>query len=651
MLEPLTTRVKRYGIDADLPATRPLRAGPVRLVLENADLRYVSFGDTLIVLRVYLAVRDRNWDTIEPVFTTFNVTDQGDSFRAELEAEHISDDVDFAWSGIIEGNIDGTISYRMDGAPRRPFKKNRIGFCVLHPMQLAGARATIGMPAGIVESSFPERISPDQPFLDMISMSHPAGPEASATIRFEGDLFETEDQRNWTDASFKTYSTPLRLPYPVEVTPSDHITQSVTISVSGRPHVVRGERRPADVAIDFDEHRPLAPIGFGAGTTVVSGSTELEALRALKPSHLWLDLDLGDSAWRSRLSRAATNASALDTSLDVRAVADRDSERWSALANAIAEEGVNVGNIFVFPPVTEPVVFPRTDLVTNRETVMAARRAFGDRSIGIGGGSRAHFTELNRGVDVLPLDQLDAVTYPINPQVHAIDNLSMIETLAAQGVTVTDARRIAGVLPVMVGPVTLKPPYNPNATAPPAQAAPDQLPDSVDPRQLSLFGAGWTLGSIHRLAEAGASALTYYELTGWRGLVERREGLTRRNRFPSIPGGLFPIYHVFAAIASFGPADVARVTQADELVVEALALCQDDRVRVLLANLTDSERAIEIAIPGISSASFRLLDDTSYVEAANDPTYLHRAGDTLGLEERPAVVLPPFAIGCITGRR
>ena len=32
-----------------------------------------------------------------------------------------------------------------------------------------------------------------------------------------GDVFEIEDQRNWTDGSFKTYSTPLSLPFPVPV--------------------------------------------------------------------------------------------------------------------------------------------------------------------------------------------------------------------------------------------------------------------------------------------------------------------------------------------------------------------------------------------------------------------------------------------------
>ena len=34
---------------------------------------------------------------------------------------------------------------------------------------------------------------------------------------FNGETFEMEDQRNWTDASFKTYCTPLSLPYPIKI--------------------------------------------------------------------------------------------------------------------------------------------------------------------------------------------------------------------------------------------------------------------------------------------------------------------------------------------------------------------------------------------------------------------------------------------------
>ena len=40
---------------------------------------------------------------------------------------------------------------------------------------------------------------------------------------------------------------------------------------------------------------------------------------------------------------------------------------------------------------------------------------------------------MNRAMDFLPASDLEATTYPLNPQVHATDNLSVIETLIAQG--------------------------------------------------------------------------------------------------------------------------------------------------------------------------------------------------------------------------
>src|SRR5680860_1556216 len=49
-----------------------------------------------------------------------------------------------------------------------------------------------------------------------------------AKLSFEGDIFETEDQRNWTDASFKTYSTPLSNPFPVLIKAGDLVTQKIT---------------------------------------------------------------------------------------------------------------------------------------------------------------------------------------------------------------------------------------------------------------------------------------------------------------------------------------------------------------------------------------------------------------------------------------
>ena len=54
----------------------------------------------------------------------------------------------------------------------------------------------------------PELISPDQPAMAIRTLSHEAAPGLSVSCRLEGDTFEMEDQRNWTDASFKTYVRP-----------------------------------------------------------------------------------------------------------------------------------------------------------------------------------------------------------------------------------------------------------------------------------------------------------------------------------------------------------------------------------------------------------------------------------------------------------
>src|SRR5262249_46811078 len=92
---PVPIRVIRYGIDAPLPERRTRRAGPLTAVLENGDLRYVRAGDVEVVRRLYMAVRNRNWDTIEPRYTSFDVQDRGDSFTVRFTAEHVKNDVDF----------------------------------------------------------------------------------------------------------------------------------------------------------------------------------------------------------------------------------------------------------------------------------------------------------------------------------------------------------------------------------------------------------------------------------------------------------------------------------------------------------------------------------------------------------------------------
>ena len=536
MTTALPTSVIRYGVDRPLPEQRALRAGPVTAILENGDLRYVRAGGVEIVRRLYMAVRDRNWHTVEPRFTAYEVREEGDGFVVTLAAEHRHFDVDFAWEGRIEGRPDGTIVYAMDGEPRQSFLKNRIGFCVLHPMDLAGQPAAVETPEGQQSGAFPDLISPHQPFIDMVSIAHPAG-SGHCTIRFEGDLFEMEDQRNWTDASYKTYGTPLRLPYPVRVEPGQRIVQTVTISVEGVAAAATDATTGApDVSFAAETAGTLPAIGF----TVASHgeprtAEETERLQALQPAHLHLDVDLGAAGWRERFDTAIQQAHALGTDLEIGAVATEENGGFADLATALAPHAQSVSRLFVFPSVKLPIVFPRDDLATHPETIRAAKEAFAAAGVDVplGGGTRAYFTELNRATDFLPVDGLDVVSYTLNPQVHAFDNASIVETLAAQAETVRSARAIVGDRPLAVGPITLLPPFNPNATGPEPEPAPGRAC-----RRRSIRGSlalrrrlDWS-GSIYAPRHAGVDALTYFETTGWRGLIERADHPLRVRHLP-----------------------------------------------------------------------------------------------------------------------
>ena len=59
----------------------------------------------------------------------------------------------------------------------------------------------------------------------------------------EGDAFEMEDQRNWTDASYKTYVRPLALPWGYTLAKGSRHEQSVRLSFSGTANPTRQESR------------------------------------------------------------------------------------------------------------------------------------------------------------------------------------------------------------------------------------------------------------------------------------------------------------------------------------------------------------------------------------------------------------------------
>src|SRR5262249_5279387 len=131
-----------WGRDEALPKQIELNAGPVSMIFEPdlGFLRYIKLGDNEILRGIYAAVRDHNWGTVAPRVTGLKIETRDDSFALEFDVLCKQDAIDFLWHGFIRGESNGTVRFAMKGDARTTFQRNRIGFCVLHPLKECSGR-------------------------------------------------------------------------------------------------------------------------------------------------------------------------------------------------------------------------------------------------------------------------------------------------------------------------------------------------------------------------------------------------------------------------------------------------------------------------------------------------------------------------------
>jgi len=614
-----------------------LHAGPLQLLYDAGTIRQIRYGDVPVLHQVYAAVRDHNWGTVAGEIINHEVDVREKSFDIAYDMVHQSGDIDFTWHATITGDEDGTVRFTFDGVANSSFLRNRVGFCVLHPMSLAGQACQVEHVDGSQEAGqFPDLISPHQPFFDIRAISHEVVPGVTARVLMEGDTFEMEDQRNWIDASYKTYCTPLGLPFPVRLNPGDRISQVITISLTGDGEA---DASSQDVAqgIQITPSQTVAPL-CDIGLALPShGETptdvEIERLKRLNLSHLRGEVRLYQADAGAQLRYAVDYASAIGTALElVVFLSDDAASELQQLADKLNVTQADLSRI---------VIFHRDEISTSKGWVEMARKHLSQFNVPIGAGTDAFFTELNRNRP--PSDALDFVIYSVNPQVHAFDNLSLVETLAGHVPTIETAASFSEGKPIVISPVTFKMRRNPNATGEAPPTPPGQLPSQVDPRQMSLFGACWTLGSTKYCAEAGAVSATYYETTGWLGVMETQAGSSMPDKFASEAGTVFPMYHIFAAVGEFIGGEVVVANSSDPLTVETVWLRKNGQSRVIVANLSAEMQSVTLNnIRG--QLKVRTLGEHNVLEAMRDPAAFWSSATEQSADGILSVDLSPYGI-------
>ena len=609
-----------------------LRAGPLSMVFDqdHAMLRFLRVGQIEVLRGINAPVRNQFWGTLPTKVSNVKLRDQGREFFLSFDVACVEREIDFSWSGTIVGTAEGTVTFRFRGRANTSFLRNRIGFCVLHPAAAAGVPWELETTDGErSKGKFPRWISPHQPARNLRAVSHQIAPEVWAEVRCEGETFEMEDQRNWTDGSFKTYCTPLEKPYPVAIDAGTVIEQSVEIRLTGpaaklaSPEPERGKAIELTVAGGANTQR-LPAIGMQMSSQVAQLSElETSRLRALQLDHLRIRVDTGDEALETLLASAGQQARSLGLQLHVAlSIGDEARAELKRLVSIVAR---------VKPSVAAWLV---TEATTDRFELV--RELLGSQ-LQIGVAEDTNFTELNRNRPGSAAMRL--VSFGLNPQCHASDNLTLIETLEIQGEAVRSARQFVGDRRLFVSPVTLK---VQKLNQPPL---PDQLPSNVDLRQASLFGACWTVGSIKYLAEAGADGVTYYETTGWKGVMSPGADVRVPRVFPVLPSRVYPIYHVLRLVGDFSGGQVRPVSSSATMDVVGIALEHSGRRRLVIANL--SQRRQTVRVVGIKSgaASLFRLNRGNVAAASIDPeAFVQRAGEVLKVETGISMKMSPHEV-------
>jgi D-apionolactonase len=638
-----------HGTDAPFPELQVLRAGSAQALLDGIDLRYVSIGRTELVRRIYVAVRDRNWNTVPGEVSGLEVDARHDSFDLRFSVRHLAPEIDFSWDGAISGDSEGRLTYRLDGVAERDLQYNRIGICVHHPWrETAGAPFRAHTPNGEIEGTFPDLIGPQLvvdgriralfPAFDRLDVNLPAG--GSLALEFEGDLWETEDHRNWTDANFKTYSTPLHLGVPHDLARGEKLEQQVTVT----PHAVE-DAPNGEGAIRLSIGPPtgttVPAIGLGVdGDGHEPTEREVELVCALGPAHLRVEVKLDRDGWPDVLRRAQETARGVGAHLLVSLhLRSEHADRLPAVAKALAQ-GPEVDDVLVI------LLGGRTSTpeeTTPPELVDLVRRGLGGALPGtaIGGGTEIYFTEINRTRP--QSDAWDSVCFSITPQIHAFTDLDLVENLDAQAQNVRSARALAPDKRIVVSPITIRRRVNFHATGPEPEPRPAELPDSVDGRQSSLLGGAWTAGSLKYMCEAGPASVTYYEATGWRGVLEREEGSALPALFRSRAGEVYPLFHPLADVAGWRGAAVLEVASENPLLALAVAVQADGAIRLLVVNVTPDVQDV-IVSPLRGAVRLRRLSAESAAAAAADPASFRAGGEDAVADGELALRLEPYEV-------
>ncbi|MEQ1805983.1 MAG: hypothetical protein ABL900_11465 [Burkholderiaceae bacterium] len=648
----LSRAVKHCGTEQpDVPG-RTLRAGPIEVEFDKGQLRYLKVNGVEVLRAVGFLVRDENWGTYAPQISGLTIEETPEHFVVSFHAVCSRPGQEIGYDAKITGRASGKLEFTGVATPKTDFLTARTGFVVLHPLQgVAGMPVRVEHVDGeVIYARFPPLVDPVQPYLSIRELTHEVSPGLMATVRMEGDTFEMEDHRNWTDASFKTYVRPLALPWPYTLPAGEVVKQSITLTLAGTARVAKRAAAGAGIELRLGGalKQKLPPLGLGVPAEEAEHALkQIELLRIAAPRILQCHYDprrqhgLADLTAYRRLAEQTGADVALE--VVVQSV-DAFAAELQGVAALVKQARLTLSAISLCPVGDLKSVLPggaRPPAPQLDALYAAARQAFPD--VSLGGGMFSFFTELNR--KRVPTQKLDFVMNTTCPIVHAADDRSVMETLEALPFQVSTARAFIGKAKHRIGPSAIGCRDNPHgATFTPNPDNQRICLAQMDPRMRGVFGAAWILGYVATLTRSGVDAITIGAPTGPLGIIYRKTGYVQPGYDELAAPAVYPAFHVVSGLSRGAGATLVDAACSNPQKVQSLAYrAKAGGTTLWLANLTAQNQEVQIAGSAKGAMIGALLDETSFEQATTQPREFQKSWQTMGRR----ITLKPYAVAIL----
>ena len=525
------------------PDTQRVEHAGFTVDIARAAIRNVTYQGAQIIDLLYTAIRPWDWSTLDP---------DEHSEVVEISGENCLITITDLFAGSMQGKTVLTlqptgkfsIDYQLTGLGKFEIQRWGVCFC-LHTGDWMGSTVSAsGDTYSLLKEISPQRVIDGitQGLFPASNGMHFVAPDKrSLKVLSTGKVLEAEDQRNWTDNTYKIYSGSLAEPRPFVIEKGMKWEQRVEFEVT--PPATSIPDGSKIIARDIPS-LPRVGVQFNGEPLLPSDDLE-KALFILDIDHIRVN---EESLTAQKIATISKSGLALEAAL--------------LSSNDGAELAREVEHLSARVPAGSRLLIHRQ----GRQIVQGSDLPKNETLNSYIPGSDAYLVDLHRE----KFEFGDAVSYSMVPTVHSSDPETIFKTLYTQKESIEFAKKFVAPQ-VSVSPITFSTRGNPETGhlrdnrinfAQPGMA--EQIKE--------LSAAAWTLGSVFALASAGAYSGTWHELFGEYGIIYSQSGSIKFS----------PAFH---AISALGAHHAHQITIASSLDNSWVAFENREMKTILVASL------------------------------------------------------------------